>query len=135
MSLRSKSREFALQMLFQWEMSPEEPRKLEERFWRTARAAESTRKFANALFEGAAAESAKLDALLAKHSENWRTERFSATDKAILRLGAYELQRGETPQKVVFNESIELAKKYSSEEAGGFVNGILDSVAKSLKAK
>lgn len=130
MSLRHKSREFALQMLFQWEMSPQEPARLEERFWHSARAAESTREFANRLFEGAAAEASVLDALITKHAENWRLERIAAIDRAILRLGAHELHKGETPPKVVLDEAIELAKTFSSEDASAFINGILDSIHK-----
>jgi N utilization substance protein B len=133
MSLRGKSREFALQMLFQWDMSPEEPALLEARFWRAARAAKQTREFANQLFEGAAAQCGALDKLLASHTENWRSERLSAIDRAVLRLAAYELKKGDTPPKVVLNEALELAKKFSSEEASGFVNGVLDAVFKSLK--
>lgn len=133
MSLRSKAREFALQMLFQWDMSPEGPALLEARFWRGARAAKQTREFANRLFEGAAAEAGALDELLAAHTENWRAERLAAIDRAILRLAAFELKQGETPPKVVLNEALELAKKFSTEEAGAFVNGVLDSVFKSLK--
>jgi N utilization substance protein B len=133
MSLRSKAREFALQMLFQWDMSPEEPARLEARFWRGARAAKQTREFANRLFEGAAAEAGAVDELLAAHTENWRAERLAAIDRAILRLAAYELKQGETPPKVVLNEALELAKKFSTEEASAFVNGVLDSVFKSLK--
>lgn len=132
MSLRHKSREFALQMLFQWEMSPQEPARLEERFWRSARAAESTREFANQLFEGAAAEAPALDALISKHAENWRLERIAAIDRAILRLAAYELRKGETPPKVVLDEAIELAKTFSSQDASAFINGVLDSIRKSL---
>ncbi len=132
MSLRHKSREFALQMLFQWEMSPQEPGRLEEKFWRSARAAESTRGFANQLFEGAAADAAALDALISKHAENWRLERIAAIDRAILRLAAHELRKGDTPPKVVLDEAIELAKTFSSEDAASFINGVLDSIRKSL---
>jgi transcription antitermination protein NusB len=133
MSLRRKSREFALQMLFQWDMSPEEPTLLEARFWRAARATKQTREFANQLFEGASAAVGAMDKLLSTHTENWRSERLSAIDRAVLRLAAYELKKGDTPPKVVLNEALELAKKYSSEDAGGFVNGVLDAVYKSLK--
>ncbi len=132
MSLRHKSREFALQMLFQWEMSPQEPARLEEKFWRSARAAESTRGFANQLFEGAASDAAALDALISKHAENWRLERIAAIDRAILRMAGHELRKGETPAKVVIDEAIELAKTFSSEDAASFINGVLDSIRKSL---
>jgi N utilization substance protein B len=124
-----------MQMLFQWDMSQQEPRKLEEKFWRSARAADTTRAFANRLFEGAANEVASLDELVAKHTDNWRFERLAAIDRAILRLAIYELRSSDTPPKVVLNEAVEMAKKFSSEESGGFVNGILDSFRKSLNPK
>jgi N utilization substance protein B len=134
-SLRRKSREFALQMLFQWDMSPQEPAKLEAKFWRAAKAADSTRAFANQLFEGAAKEVAALDELIVKHSENWRFERLAAIDRAVLRLAIHELRVADAPYRVVLNEAVELAKKYSSEESGAFVNGILDAVYKSMENK
>ena len=115
-------------MLFQWEMSPQETEKLEVKFWSGAKASENTRVFANRLFEGAARETNELDKLISAHCENWRFERLAAIDRAILRLAIYELRTGETPAKVVLNEAVELAKKFSSEESGGFVNGVLDSI-------
>jgi N utilization substance protein B len=132
MSLRTKGREFAMQMLFQWDMSQQEPAKLEAKFWRGAKAADATREFANKLFEGAAKEAASLDEAVAKHAENWRLERLAAIDRAILRLAIYELRATQTPPKVVLNEAVELAKKFSSEDSGGFVNGILDAFRKSM---
>jgi N utilization substance protein B len=134
-SLRRKSREFALQMLFQWDMSPQEPAKLEAKFWRAAKAADSTRAFANQLFEGAAKGVAALDELIVKHAENWRFERLAAIDRAVLRLAIHELRVADAPYRVVLNEAVDLAKKYSSEESGAFVNGILDAVHKSMENK
>src|SRR5262249_44805189 len=105
-SLRSKSRVFAMQMLFQWEVGGIHPPKaLEEGFWLMARAEKTTRAFANELFEGAAAQAPELDALLASHTKDWRVERMGAIDRAILRLAAYELKDGKTPPKVVINEA------------------------------
>jgi N utilization substance protein B len=134
-SLRTKSREFAMQMLFQWDMSLQDLTKLEAKFWKSAKAADKTRTFANKLFEGAAKDAAVLDELIGKHAENWRFERLAAIDRAILRLGIYELRGAETPPKVVLNEAVELAKKFSAEESGAFVNGVLDAFHKSLKKK
>jgi transcription antitermination protein NusB len=122
-----------MQMLFQWDVSQQEPKKLEAKFWKSARAADSTREFANQLFEGAAGEVAVLDELIGKHSENWRFERLAAIDRAILRLAVHELRGGETPSKVVLNEAVEMAKKFSNEESKAFVNGVLDAVCKSLQ--
>jgi len=134
-SLRTKSREFAMQMLFQWDMSRQDPAKLESKFWRTAKAADTTRTFANKLFEGAAKYADELDALIVQHAQNWRLERMAIIDRAVLRLAIYELRIKETPAKVVLNEAVDLAKKFSSEDAGAFVNGILDAVNKTLVEK
>jgi len=124
-----------MQMLFQWDMSQQDFPKLETKFWKSAKAADNTRAFANKLFEGAARDAQALDEMIVKHCENWRFERLAAIDRAILRLGIHELSATDTPPKVVLNEAVELAKKFSSEESGAFVNGILDAVHKSLQVK
>src|SRR6267378_3529079 len=120
MSLRRKSREYALQMLFQWEMGKQDPSRIENGFWANARAQKSTREFANQLFENAAARAAELDPIISTHAKNWRIERMPAIDRAILRLAITELRTMGTPPKVVLNEAVELAKKFSTEEAASF---------------
>lgn len=134
MTLRRKSREFALQMLFEWDMTRQEPARVERHFWKSARAADETRKFANQLFEGAVAEAASADRIVEKLSENWRLDRLAAVDRSILRLAIYELRFGTAPPKVVIDEALELAKKFSSAEAPAFLNGVLDAVFKSIEA-
>jgi len=124
-----------MQMLFQWDMSQQDLAKLETKFWKSAKAADTTRAFAEKLFEGAAKDVGVLDALIVGHADNWRFERMAAIDRAILRLAIFELRAAETPPKVILNEAVDLAKKYSSEESGAFVNGVLDGVRKSLKVK
>lgn len=119
-----------MQMIFQWDMSQQNPIKLEATFWKSAKAADSTKLFANRLLEGTTKELAVLDELITRLAENWKFERLSAIDRAILRLGIYELRFTDTPHKVVMNECVELAKKFSSEDAASFVNGILDAVYK-----
>ena len=124
-----------MQMLFQWDMSQQAPAKLEANFWKSAKAADSTRTFANRLLEGATSQLTVLDELITRLADNWKFERLSAIDRAILRLGIYELRFTDTPHKVVMNECVELAKKFSSEDAGSFVNGILDAAYKEGAAK
>lgn len=124
-----------MQMLFQWDMSQQDTRKLEVKFWKAAKAAEQTRAFANQLFEGASHDAAALDELITKFAENWRLERLAAIDRSILRLAFHEMRATDTPTKVVINEAVDLAKKYSSDDAGGFVNGILDAYRKSTSQK
>jgi N utilization substance protein B len=124
-----------MQMLFQWDMSQQDFSKLEAKFWKSAKAADKTRSFANRLFEGTVNDVTALDAIIVKHADNWRFERLAAIDRAILRLAVHEMNGTETPPKVVLNEAVDLAKKFSSEESGAFVNGVLDAVHKSLKTK
>lgn len=131
MPLRRKAREYALQMLFQWEIGRQAPALVEAGFWKNARAEKTTRAFANQLFEGAVAESAAVDELITRHATNWRLDRMAAIDRAVLRLAVAELRSGTSPPKVVINEALELAKKFSSEEAAPFINGILDAIYKS----
>ena len=135
MPQRHKARQYALQMLFQWEIGRQTPVRIEDGFWRIARAEKSTRTFANELFEGVVKNAAELDALVAAHMENWRLERIALIDRAILRLGAHELRAGTAPRKVAVNEAVELAKTFSSEDAAGFVNGVLDSILHALPEK
>jgi len=132
MTLRRKSREFALQMLFEWDMTRQDPVRVEKLFWKSARASASTRRFANELFEGTVAQAGVIDELVGKLVENWRLERLAAVDRNILRLAVYELRAGTAPPKVVIDEALELAKKFSSAEAPAFLNGILDAAFKNL---
>lgn len=133
MTLRRKSREFALQMLFEWDMTRQEPVRVEQLFWKSARASAETRKFASELFGGAVAHCDGNDELVGKLSQNWRVERLAVVDRNILRLALYELGAGTAPPKVVIDEALELAKKFSSPDASAFLNGILDSAWKKLQ--
>src|SRR5258708_28619648 len=112
-SLRTKSREFAMQMIFQCDMSQHDPAKLEANFGRAAKAADTTREFANRLFEGAAKEVTVLDEIIVKHAENWRFERLAAIDRAILLLALLELRCSDSPPPVDLNEAVAHAKKFS----------------------
>ncbi len=134
MSIRTKSREYALQMLFQWEMHHQPAAQIEAGFWRGVSAAPETREFANQLMEGATGQTEAIDTLLERHSTDWRPERMSVVDRAILRLAIWELRGTGTPPKVVINEAVELAKKFSSEASAAFVNGILDAILKEQNA-
>src|SRR2546425_13379119 len=97
MALRRKAREYALQMLFQWEMGRQAPGTIESGFWKSARAEKNTPAFANQLFQGVVAQAAALDELVGKDAENWRAERMAATDHASPRLAACALRAGGRP--------------------------------------
>jgi len=135
MTLRRRARELALQLLYQWEARGEGAEKAEEAFWAGAKAAAQTREFAHRLFTGTVAAAPQLDALVEKHATNWRLDRMSAVDRNILRLAAYELKFGTAPPRVVLDEAVELAKKFSDDAAPAFVNGVLDAMVKDENRK
>ena len=86
--------------------------------------------YATLLVEGVQQQSSLIDHLLAQHAERWTLERMAIVDKNLLRIAAYELLWvTETPVAVVINEAIELGKRLSTEESGGFINGILGRIA------
>lgn len=122
-------------MLFQWDMNHQDPKNLEKTFWKSAHAEDKTRNFANQLFEDAVALAPAIDQLVGKLSENWQLDRLATVDRGILRLAISELRLGTAPPKVVIDEALELAKKFSSPESPAFLNGILDAAYKSLEEK
>ena len=82
--------------------------------------------FAHSLVAGVRRNRSELDTLLAKTADNWSLERMAATDRNVLRLGAYEILYTETPDRVAINEAVELAKRFGIAHSAHFVNGILD---------
>jgi N utilization substance protein B len=135
---RRRSREAALQMLYQLEIGRTTAREAIVTYWPAHDAdgdvPEPLRQFANALVLGTTARLAEVDAIITAHAQNWRIERMVVIDRIVLRLAIYELlAEMDTPARVVINEGIELARTYSGEEAVPFVNGVLDSVRKELK--
>lgn len=90
--------------------------------------------YAAVLAEGVGEHKGELDALLTRHSHHWELHRMPMIDRTLLRVGAFELgHRHEVPTAVVLNESVELAKRYSTDDSGRFVNGVLAAIAAELR--
>jgi transcription antitermination protein NusB len=134
MGTRRKSRELALQMLFQSEMGKQPPEQVRKTFWsHRQEVEEEARGFSEDLFRLAIDRAAEIDALIQKHADNWRLERMAAVDRNILRAAVAEfVGYPETPKPVIINEALEIARKFSSPESVQFINGVLDSVAKEI---
>jgi N utilization substance protein B len=158
MGKRREARERAVQFLFQHDLNP--PEKLDEalaHFWQTQRAAaiaeekgmatwgEETelpppsadeaamRLFAEPLIRGAIEHRDAVDEQIKKYAKNWELHRIAAVDRNILRLAIYEmLYREDIPPVVSINEAVDIAKKFSTQDSGKFVNGILDKVKSEL---
>ena len=134
MGRRTKARECALQMLYQWGRTGEPVETVAEAFWRVRTTTDETRAMAERLFTGTARHSEAIDAAIVGTLVNWRFDRVADVDKAVLRLGAYELmQEPQTPMAVVIDEAIELAKRFSEADSPSFVNGVLDALGKKVR--
>jgi transcription antitermination protein NusB len=135
MGSRRKSRELALQMLFQWDMGGLSPEHIVATFLAAQKLDTELRNHSRFLFEGTVRAAESLDGFLREHSEHWRVERMAAVDRNILRLALYELlHQPDTPPAVVIDEALEIARRFSGEGSVEFVNGVLDAIRKSLPA-
>ena len=129
MGKRTKARECALQMLYQWDITREPMDRVAGLFWQVRTSTDETRAMAERLARGAHGEVARLDEEITRASKNWRFDRIAAIDKNILRLAVYELLREPgTPSSVVIDEAVELAKRFSEVDSPAFVNGVLDAI-------
>ena len=90
------------------------------------------RKISSALIRTFIAKRATIDAALTDVTMNWRMERLAVLDRCVLRMGAAELERGETPPRVVIQEAVTLAERYSGIKSAKFVNGVLDALARKM---
>jgi len=134
-SRRTKSRERALQALYQIDVAAEGIDDALARFWRSFEPVErEVMDSAEALVRGVAATRREVDEAIEGASSNWRLDRMAKVDRNVLRLAVHELLHTDVPVKVVINEAIELGKKFGSESSGAFVNGVLDKIAAGLPA-
>jgi N utilization substance protein B len=131
--IETKSRARALQILYAWELqgAPPIPR-VASGLARLTGPEPRILDRAEALAARVVADVATLDAQAANASENWRMSRIAVVERNILRLGIHELQRGEVPPKVAIDEAVHLAHWFGDTRAPGFVNGILDGIARTL---
>ena len=141
MSRRSRSREVALQVLYRDDLNPvdsaaeDATKSAEERAAETAEFIERRLKdeslvaFAKSLVSGVRRNRGELDEILTQTASNWSLERMAVTDRNVLRLGAFEILYGDTPNPVAINEAVELAKRYGNKQSAHFVNGVLDKLA------
>ena len=134
---RRKSRELAMQMLFQADIGRQTPDQVRATFWKAGDPVEpEVRGFAEDLFRVAEDRQEEIDALIVAHSKHWRLERMPAVDRNLLRMAVAELLGFKsTPFPIVINEALEIGRRYSGPESINFLNGVLDSIARSLIAK
>ena len=159
MRIETRARARALQALYAWEMrsagsivrapagsahvgasrtalgvdaDPRDLTRVAEQVWDDMQVPSDQRRLASALVSTVAKESDEIDAALSDVTTNWRLERLGSIERSVLRLGAAELRRGETPPKVAIQEGVRLADLYGSANSGRFVNGVLDALARRM---
>lgn len=130
---RRRARELALQLLYQRDIAGTEP---EEMFARTDEylgASPEVQEYASRLVLGTLSHLAELDERLGKQSDHWRLGRMPVVDRNLLRVALYELvYEDDTPDPVVIDEAVEIAKKFSTPSSAPFINGVLDGIRRSL---
>lgn len=130
MGYRRKAREYALQMLYQYDIS-QQSSGLFDGFWSDKVVQDDIREFANNIVDGVIKNLSMIDEKIRLSASNWSVDRMAVVDRNILRMAIFELLYiRDIPAKVTINEAIEIAKRYGVEESGSFVNGILDRVVK-----
>ena len=126
MARRSRAREVALQVIYQDDLNPQHDPAVADTFLRKRLRGNELVDFARSLVRGVRQNRKQLDEVLARTAEHWSLERMAATDRNVLRLGAFEILFAETPDRVAINEAVELAKRFGTRQSAQFVNGILD---------
>lgn len=130
---RRRARELALQLLYQRDIAGTSP---EEMFARTdeyLNAPPEVQEYASRLVLGTLGRLAELDEMLGKQSDHWRLGRMPVVDRNLLRVALYELvHEDETPDPVVIDEAVEIAKKFSTPSSAPFINGVLDGIRRGL---
>ena len=136
MGSRRKSRELALQALFDMDMSQNNSEERIELFCRNFTPSNKVLPFFQGLILGVKKNKNEIDSLIEKFSSNCKISRISCVDRNVMRIAVYEMLYCEDiPSKVSINEAIEIGKKYGAEDSGSFINGILDSVRIMLENK
>ncbi len=115
-------------MLYQWDVNRQSPAEVLESFSQIGGQPEAVDRFARRLVNGTLAHLEEIDIIISQHAEHWRLSRMATVDRNVLRLATYELLHEDTPEKVVIDEALEITKRFSTPDAVGFVNGILDAV-------
>jgi N utilization substance protein B len=133
---RRKSREYALQVLFQLNITKQEAIKALSQFQEHFSSDGEADEFLKRLVLGVLEHRQELDRLIEQYSENWRLDRINIIERNILRMALFELLYcEEIPPKVTINEAIDLGKRYGSGDSGGFINGILDRIQNEVVRK
>jgi N utilization substance protein B len=129
----TRARARALQALYAWDLRDGEPLdRIASQVWDDLAIAPDERAFAGRIIRTIIAEGKTIDDALRDVTTNWRLERLGAVERAVLRIAAAELMRGDPPPRVAIQEAVRLAERYGSAQSARFVNGVLDALARKM---
>ena len=140
MPSRRRSRERALQVLFNWDNRKGDIWRAADDFYETLHSEEDDPSrlerdgFMEELVLGATTRGEEIDKLIVSHSSNWRIERMPSVDRNVLRLATFEMLEAKLPIPVIIDEALELVRRFSGDESVSFVNGVLDAIRRELFA-
>jgi len=137
MAARHRSRQRALQVLYQWDLRKQPVDDAIASFYDTLYSEEHEHKpgrdqFMEDLARGTSEMAGDIDRRISEKAENWKLDRMPLVDRNVLRMAIYEMSRKETPPAVVIDEALELARQFSGDESVSFINGVLDAVHRDL---
>ena len=134
MGRRTKARECAFQMLYQWDMTRGAMDDVIDSYWKVRSTTDQTRSMAERLARGAQGQVERIDREITAVSKNWRFDRIAAVDRNIIRIGVFELVNdAETPSAVVIDEAVEMARRFGEADSTAFVNGVLDAIMRRVR--
>ncbi len=128
MARRSRARQVALQVLYQDDLNPRNNPAIGDALLQRRLRTPTLIDFARSLVAGVRRQRDELDLTIQRTADNWTVNRMAATDRNVLRLGAYEILYTDTPPRVAVDEAVELAKRFGTAHSAHFVNGILDAL-------
>lgn len=130
---RKGARESAMKLIFEIGWRMDEKDEILDNFLRENNLDQNDRDYIKSIVNGAASCLSSIDSMIEKYTKGWKVERLAKVDLAVLRLAIYEIYHTDTPESVVINEAVELAKKYGTDKSGPFVNGVLSSISRERK--
>lgn len=129
MRKRTLARENVLKILYQLNLTGDSAEDILARYWQENTFEAEVREFCERILKGTLENLERIDGVISRYADNWDIKRMAVIDRNILRFATYELLfMGDIPPKVTINEAVNVAKKYSQEESGKFVNGVLDKI-------
>jgi N utilization substance protein B len=129
----TRARARALQALYAWDLRDGEPlERIASQVWDDLAIAPDERAFASQIVRTIIADGKSIDDALRDVTTNWRLERLGVVERAVLRIAAAELRRGDLPARVAIQEAVRLAERYGSAQSARFVNGVLDALARRM---